>query len=140
MRRYAFVMILMSFVVMAIFGFAGMAGGHGHQACIASTAQGVARCFSGNGESAADFFHINVYKTFSLAIVSGAVIGVIWLVRFYNMTGTMQNTDAETHRGFSPNGRVAFAYVNRYTQFRVTVLNWLALHALNADEAVLHGA
>lgn len=141
MRRYVFVIIFISFVTVAVFGFAGMSGGYGHRSCIAATAQGVARCFDGSEGSTSAFFHVNVYKMFSLAIIGSAiaVMAVLFLWNIGRIT-KMSNIAQGMWHGRSGHGRAASWYVEQYARPRAMVLNWLALHNLKADGAWLQGA
>lgn len=72
MRKAFAIAVLMGFVAIAVFGFAAMGsnGGHGHNDCIASMANGT-EC-SETPPGTFDSFHLDAYRNFSLGILATA--------------------------------------------------------------------
>lgn len=73
--KYLAIFIFLSFVGMAIFGFAGMTFdlGHGHASCIAVRANGTA-CPESGGIFAFSAFHLSAFKKFSTAVFAAIVL------------------------------------------------------------------
>ncbi len=80
--KYASIVLLFGFVGVAVFGFLAMnhVGAEGHGGCLAAQARNT-EC-PGSGDSDLGLFHINAFKSFSLAIV----LAVLSLAVFFSLS------------------------------------------------------
>lgn len=73
MKRFLTAALILSFVVIAVFGFLGMGHGHG---CIATLAQG-GECSNSANPFAITLFHLDAFKEFSTAVFGDASVSLI---------------------------------------------------------------
>lgn len=78
------IILLVSFVGVAVFGFAGMAMDpeHSHRTCLAANVQGALPCPE-SGALAFLNFHLNAFRSFSLAVLVVLIISIIAALWFY---------------------------------------------------------
>lgn len=91
MRKAFLAILLVAFIAIAVFGFLAMGhggDGHVHGGCIAATARGNA-C---EADALDFFFHIGIFKSFSQAMVGGAMILIALLVFLLGMARTVSHT------------------------------------------------
>lgn len=83
MARFFIATALISFITLAVFGFAGMGHILTHSDCIAATAQGMMECTAkGEGALSEVLFHVDLYQHFSQALVQTFAVLALLLSAF----------------------------------------------------------
>ncbi|MBI4135480.1 hypothetical protein HY477_01985 [Candidatus Uhrbacteria bacterium] len=132
MSRLVYFILLVSFLSIAVFGFAGI----GHQGCIAELAKGPA-CTVTEGLGIADF-HISAFKSFSLAISSImltlAAAAAIWM-RWVSVSSAL--TAPVRVPRIRATLLTALGMTNRWL---IKINHWHALHEMRDAGAAAKGA
>src|SRR3989338_6246337 len=132
MLMFVYILLIFGFLSIAVFGFLGI----GQQGCIAALAKGPA-CTIPEGLAIADF-HVNAFKSFSLAIFSimlalaaAAAIWMRWVSVGSALTATVR----------VPRIRAILLTALGITNRWLTKINyWYALHEMRDAGAAAKGA
>lgn len=122
MKSALITLIILSFLGMAVFSFLAMAGENGHMnlGCIASAVQNNASCPENNPIGIINF-HINAFKTFSLAVFKYLNFAFLIFLSFLIILFS----------GLIPGERQTFGFVSRILRtepkFQNRFIRWLAL-------------
>lgn len=132
MTRLIHIILLVSFLSIAVFGFAGI----GHQGCLATISKGPA-CIAQNVFSAANF-HVGVFKSFSLAILLTLTLAAAMvMVLLWRLTSNLSSISSIN----LPSRRVKFLAAFGMTGSWLPKLRfWYALHERRAVDALNKGA
>lgn len=140
LRRNISVILLASFISIAVFGFVAMGEGYGHShsGCIAATAGGVRGC-QDSGEGAETLlFHLRTFKSFSQALgISILALAILCLVALAGLIRTIAETRSTLGHPFYITDTGLTARI--YQKTRARIIYWLALHESRAD-GMLTGA
>ena len=126
MRFYLVLTLLISFVAVAVFGFAMMGPDDGHMGCIAAMAQGATAC-----PSAFDMvmLHLNAFNMFSSAVFGQNILSLISAFNIFlslllfalfgsHLTPLFISGDFRTRHCFEP----------PRSTFGIQLNHWLSLH------------
>lgn len=133
-RRNISIVLLASFITVAVFGFVAMAGGsgHAHSGCIAAAAKGTGRCPSSAENAESSLFHWQTFKSFSQALIVGVLIlaGFLSAVWFSGVS----LGSGEKARGVSRTYTVILRLTQLLQKTRQRIMYWLALHESRPDQ------
>lgn len=126
MRPYFVSTLLLSFVAIAVFGFAMMGPDDGHMGCIAAMAQGAAGC-----PPAFDMvsLHLNAFNMFSSAIFGQNILSIILALNIFLLL--LLSAFFGNHFVPLPLGgdfRTRYYFESPHPTFSVRLNRWLSLH------------
>lgn len=120
------IILLMSFIGVAVFGFVGMAmdPDHLNQTCLAANVQGALPCPE-SGALAFLNFHLNAFRSFSLAVL---VALAVWTAGF--VFSLFYETVWSKNRGLGNNPAQRVAQLRHWDappSFLDKIINWFSL-------------
>lgn len=117
--KYLTLLIFLSFIGMAVFGFAGMVFdlSHGHSSCIAIALKGN-EC--PENPFAFSVFHIEALKTFSIAVL--AAMAVFLTIGLFNLFSVIPVLPAK------PSNSLSFIFEKGFTDRDRRLIRWFSLH------------
>ena len=126
MRFYLVTTLLLSFVAIAVFGFAMMGPDDGHMGCIAAMAQGATAC-----PSAFDMvsLHLNAFNMFSSAVFGQNILSLILALNIFLFL--LISVFFSGHFAFLPLGgnlRTRHYFELPRPTFGIRLNHWLSLH------------
>lgn len=118
--------LLLSFVAIAVFGFAMMDPNDGHMGCIAAMAQGTAGC-----PTAFDMvtLHLNAFNMFSSAVFGQNVLSLILALNIFLLL--LLSVFFSNRSAFLPPGgnfRAGYHFEPPRPAFGIQLNHWLSLH------------
>ncbi len=126
MRFYFVSTLLLSFVAIAVFGFAMMGPDDGHMGCIAAMAQGTANCPRAFDMVA---LHLSAFNMFSLAVFGQNVLSLILALNiflFLFLSVLFSNRFVSLPLGDDFRARHYFEFPR--PTFGIRLNHWLSLH------------
>ncbi|MBI2552753.1 hypothetical protein HYW17_05645 [Candidatus Uhrbacteria bacterium] len=136
-RRNIGIILLVSFIAIAVFGFIAMGGGsgHAHGGCIAATANGLPSC-PGSGENTESLlFHIQTFKSFSQALIGATLLLVGLFLAARSSQERLISDEPKAEWACSCARVIRLAQLWQKTRQRI--IYWLALHESRADVALM---
>ncbi len=126
MRPYLILTLLLSFVAIAVFGFAMMDPDDGHMGCIAAMAQGTTSC---PGAFDMVSLHLNAFNMFSSAVFGQNILSIILALNIFSLL--LLSVFFSGHFAFLPLGgdfRTRHHFKFPRQTFGIRLNHWLSLH------------
>ena len=128
MRSILTAIVIIGFSGMAVFGYIGMnhLNEMAHYGCLAALSQNGACPLATGAPLASAFFHLNILKSFSVALVNGVILLLMAAVAAFIGLADGNNDEID------PNNSKLSLYARRITfianGFSTSTFDWLSLH------------
>ncbi|OGL64817.1 hypothetical protein A3B21_03795 [Candidatus Uhrbacteria bacterium RIFCSPLOWO2_01_FULL_47_24] len=134
MRKVIGILLLSSFIGIAVFGFIAMGHTLTHGGCIASAAQGMNGCMEQGTGTGSVFFHLKIFKSFSQALITSALLALIASFILLGRVMYFNANEIDTTKGQSIS---FFTIMNAqiWMRARGRFTRWLALHESSENYA-----